>query len=260
MCHNHIEMKSKKYSVHLFAVLLALLITSIALNFYLFGFSKQYYLQLNGTRLDPLGLDSFSSEMRQQGESDTGAIFVVFFGDSRAAEWPAPSLDGFEFANRGIGAQTSSQVMQRYDAHITPLNPDVLVVQVCINDIKTIPLFPERKSAIIATCKENIEQIVKKAHDHGVLVMLSTVFPTDKFPLERRIFWSEDIPVAIDEVNSFIKSLESEQVIIFDAFAVLADEDGQLAEEYGRDELHLNPAGYRAVNQAFEKLLRSFAD
>lgn len=40
-----------------------------------------------------------------------------------------------EFINRGIGGQTSTQVAERFDANIAPLQPDVLVVRVCVNDL-----------------------------------------------------------------------------------------------------------------------------
>jgi len=65
---------------------------------------------------------------------------VVFFGDSRAYDWPAPSgLEGLEFVNRGIGNQTTAQVLGRFEAHIAPLHPQVVVLQVGINDLKLIP-------------------------------------------------------------------------------------------------------------------------
>lgn len=253
-------MKSRKHIVALFLALLLFLAVSVILNFYLFNFSRQYYLQLNSLRLDPLGLDYFPRETFQFENSSSDTEIVVFFGDSRAAEWPVPSINGFEFANRGIGAQTSTQVIQRYDAHVKPLNPDLIVVQVCINDLKTIPLFPERQTAIIIQCKENIQQIVQRARMQGTTVILCTIFPVGEFPIERRLFWSEDILQAVNEVNSFIKSLEGEQVIIFDSFSILADEKDRLADEYSRDELHLNPAGYEVINQEFVELLKSLGE
>lgn len=40
------------------------------------------------------------------------------------------------------GAQTSAQVVWRFAEHIAPLQPDKIILQVGINDLKTIPLFP----------------------------------------------------------------------------------------------------------------------
>jgi lysophospholipase L1-like esterase len=230
---------------------------SVGLNYYLFDFAKQYYFQLNGLRLDPLGLDSFPTGER--GEEKADEVRVVFFGDSRAASWNAPAIEGFEFLNRGIGAQTSVQVRARYEEHIRPLSADILVVQVCINDLKTIPLFPTEKENIIKNCQNNIQEITTLANEDGATVILTTVFPVGQVPLERELFWSDDIAEAVVEVNGYINSLSSEQVFIFDAYTILADEH-ELAESFRFDELHLNSAGYEALNKELVVLLKSLED
>jgi len=163
---------------HLFiVVVVALLFASLALNWILYSYAQQYYLQLNGTRLDPLGL-TFHSFENLPDAPIPGKTRVVFFGDSRVADWPAPSdMAEFEFINRGIGAQTSVQTLQRFDYHVKPLQPQIIIVQTCINDLKTIPLFPALKKTIIAKCQENIQQIVTKSADLGARVILTTIFP-----------------------------------------------------------------------------------
>jgi lysophospholipase L1-like esterase len=74
--------------------------------------------------------------------------------------------------------------------------------------------------------------------------------------LARRPFWSSEIETAVLDVNVTIRSLASERVIVLDAFAVLADEDGRLRHDYANDELHLNEAGYRALNQELHRVLQ----
>ncbi|MCC6324113.1 MAG: hypothetical protein DCC43_10285 [Candidatus Brocadia sp.] len=101
-----------------------------------------------------------------------------FFGDSRAYQWPAPAgLDQFEFINRGIGAQTSAQAVQRFDKHVAPLHPDILLIQTCINDLQAIPSLVDLQSWIISNCKDNIRWIVQKARIQGAIVVLTTIFP-----------------------------------------------------------------------------------
>jgi len=241
---------------HLIPVLLSVaLLVSVALNLILFAQSRQYYLQLNETRLDPLGLSSYSPDTLQYTAKSDKAL-VVLFGDSRAANWPPPDLARFEFVNRGIGAQTSAQALQRFDYHVRPLHPQVVLVQVGINDLKTIPLFPERKEAIIASCQNNIQHIVTQSVDDGAIVILTTIFPIGEVPLERQPFWSPDVAKAISEVNIFIRSLEAQNVIILDAYSILADENGTIQDEYAQDTLHLNTAGYAALNRYLLPILR----
>jgi len=242
-------MKSNIRCFLMVAFLLAVLAISLALNGFLFNRGRQYYLELNETRLDPLGLNYYpTANPRRQ--------TVVFFGDSRAASWPSPDLECFEFVNRGIGSQTSAQVVQRFDYHVRPLQPQVVVVQVGINDLKTLPLFPERKALIVANCRKNIQKVVERAGDLGATVILTTVFPVGQVPIERRLFWSEDVALAIEEVNGYIVSLAGENVVIFDAFSVLADDSGMVRPEYSKDLLHLNAAGYEALNGELLSVLR----
>lgn len=236
-------------------LLLVGLLISGTFNLFLFLQGKEYYLQLNETRLDPLGLSYYVSTPNPEDLNNPRQPVVVFFGDSRAASWPPPAnLEGFRFINRGIGAQTSAQVLYRFDEHVKPLHPQIIILQAGINDLKTIPLFPERKDVIITNCQANIQQIVTQATKSGATVILTTLFPTGNVPWERQLFWSADVAKAVDEVNTFIRSLEKQGVIIFDAYSILA-ENNVAREEYFQDTLHLNAAGYKALNIELGRIL-----
>jgi lysophospholipase L1-like esterase len=231
---------------------------SIGANIWLYRRGNEYYLQLNSTRLDPLGLRSYPSAADALLERSSGQRLVVFFGDSRAAEWPAPIIPDLKFVNRGIGAQTSAQVAGRFAAHITPLHPRVLIIQVGINDIKTILLFPDDAAQIVADCQAYIKQIVELARQQNIAVVLTTVMPRGAVPLERRWYWNSAADQAIIDVNAYIASLQSQQVLVLDTAAVLADEHGAMRAEYQRDFLHLNAAGYAALNRELERILKVF--
>ena len=236
-------------------LLLAMLVVSIALNILLYSRAKQYYLQLNETRLDPLGLYYYTTNSGRSNPDSIDNPMVVFFGDSRAANWPSPDLSQFNFVNRGIGSQTSEQVLQRFDYHVEPLKPHVIVVQVGINDLKTIPLFPERKESIIDNCQKNIWQLVARSSKLKATVILTTVFPFGKVPIGRRLVWSHEATSGVDKINIYIRSLAKERVIVFDAFSILADSKGNARSEYSKDFLHLNAAGYKVLNRELERLL-----
>ncbi|MGQ0603025.1 MAG: hypothetical protein ACT4QE_15180 [Anaerolineales bacterium] len=58
----------------------------------------------------------------------------------------------------------------------------------------------------------------------------------------------------MSEVNTDLRALESERVILFDAYAVLQS-GGKLRADYALDELHINEAGYAALNAELSKVL-----
>ena len=236
-------------------LLVGLLAVSLLFNYVLYKQGQHFHLQLNATRLDPIGLSVDPATPPNNPEKKAISKRMVFFGDSRIAEWTQPEITGYEFLNRGIGGQTSAQILMRYDAHVMPLAPDIVLIQAGVNDLKTIPLFPEQQDKILSDVQNNLLKITQKAVDQGTTVILTTIFPVGNVPLERRPFWSEDVESALVEANAFISSLQDEHVVIFDAYSILVGENGKIQPQYSRDLLHLNQEGYKILNQELAQFI-----
>ncbi len=116
----------------------------------------------------------------------------------------------------------------RFSHHAAPLKPDTILIQVCVNDLKTIPLFPKDRELIINDCKNNIRLL---GFDESMII------------------------AAIDEVNEYIMGLEGQNVRIFDSYALLKGEGRKIKPDYSRDWLHLNEQGYQYLNQALKEFL-----
>ena len=232
-------------------ILLAILAGSLACNWFIFRKARGYYLQLNATRLDPLGLGAFQNPVPPA----TGPV-IVFFGDSRARQWSAPKeLANVTIINRGIGNQTTAQVLGRFPQHVTALKPGLVVIQVGINDLKTIPLFASEKEKIVTNCKANIARLVGEAVESGSRVIVTTIFPLGRVPISRKPFWSDDVASAVGEVNASIASMAGDRVTVFDTGRILAGPGGTVDPKYSRDLLHLRPEGYEALNRVLAPLL-----
>ena len=61
---------------------------SVALNFFLYGQLKKYYIELSQVRLDPLGLSYYNQDPKLSDKGDNQRI--VFFGDSRSRRLACP--------------------------------------------------------------------------------------------------------------------------------------------------------------------------
>ncbi|MEZ5449795.1 MAG: GDSL-type esterase/lipase family protein [Thiolinea sp.] len=232
-------------------VLAVVFLLSLLGNIGLLWFGKQQYQQVNAIRLDPLQLAVYPQVTAAK---TPGIRRVVFYGDSRALGWPAPLVDKVEFLNRGIGQQTSEQVRLRFQQHVASLQASLVVVQMCVNDLKTIPLFPQRRDEIVASCKSHLADVIRMARATGSEVLLTTVFPLGKFP-ERWLVWSDAVAPAVQEVNRFILAQVGAGVSVLDAFSLLQDEKGQVQPDYSRDLLHLNARGYEVLNTALSTWL-----
>src|SRR5690242_18152971 len=128
---------------------------------------QRQFEELSQVRLDPLGISQFPTGPDPSvPESDRR---VVFFGDSRAQNWPEPKgfPPGAQIVNRGIGRQTTAQVLERFDRHVAPLHPKLVVVEVGVNDLTKIAVLPDRRDAIVSGCEKNIDEIVARARRLG---------------------------------------------------------------------------------------------
>ncbi len=229
------------------------LVASVGGNAYLVQVARGYEEGANSVRLDPGGLRIYASERTKPRGADP---VLVFFGDSRAAMWPAPALAaGYRVVNRGIGYQTTAQMLIRIDSDLVSLRPNVVVLEAGVNDLKTIADFPARRGEIVADCEAHLARIVQRCHDMGATVVLVTVFAIGDVAPWRAPFWSNDVRVAVRDVNAFLSSIVGERDVLFDANAVLVDAHGDVRRPFQVDYLHLSPAGYAALNEALQPVL-----
>jgi lysophospholipase L1-like esterase len=242
----------------LLILLSVLLILALIAAYQFYRNWRMYERITNELRLDPLLLRAYP---REDATFQPEVLRVVFFGDSRAASWPAPEgLTGFEFINRGIPAETSLQAGGRFQAHVAPLQPDVVVIQVGVNDLFRISYFPERYDEVVARCLLSIKRIVELSHVAGAHVVLVTIFPTAQADALRTLNRdAAELREVIRAVNAELMQLEGEGLTILDSAPLLSDEVGVVRPEYAEDELHLNREGYAVLNLALVEILRGLA-
>jgi lysophospholipase L1-like esterase len=188
---------------------------------------------------------------RTSSDNDT----VAFVGDSRAADWPPPDLPQFTFVNRGVGGQMSGEALLRVENDIAPLRPELVVLQIGINDLVTVVFYPERRDEITTTGQSNIQQLTARIVALGAKVILTTIFPVGD--IEMFFYSPATITEVIVEVNTFIHTLARPEIVVFDAYTILAGDDGLCLDDYTQDFLHLNRAGYAALNRGLVDVLVS---
>jgi hypothetical protein len=204
-------------------------LASLAGGYLLYRRSQDISRKLMATRLDPYGEDEYPRGLQSRPDLAPGQKLVVFFGDSRAWEWPAPrGLRRFAFANRGLSGQTAVQCLGRFDKHVRPLKPEVLVVQVGVNDLGAIPSFPGQEGVIIGHCKMSLAEMVTRARSEGGAIILTTIFPPGGRPFER-LRSVDGVTKAIAEVEVLSLAVSPESVTLVDTAAILAGEDGFVA-------------------------------
>ncbi len=197
-----------------------------------------------------------NEELTQQ---PAGSKRVVFLGDSITDFWKlAESFPGQPYVNRGIGGQTTAQMLVRMYPDVISLKPAAMVLLAGTNDIarNTGPATAEM-------IEQNIMAITELAQFHGIKVILCSILPVSDYPFLRqqnesqaaalgpapRVKMTDGRPPAdILRLNAWIKDYAARvNVIYVDYFTPMVDERGWLKDSYSNDGLHPNAEGYKVM-------------
>ena len=112
---------------------------------------------------------------------------VVFFGDSITDIWKLEdSFPGKPYVNRGIGGQTTPQMLVRFRPDVIDLHPKVVVILAGTNDIagNTGPMRNEDIEA-------NYESFTELARANGIRVVYSSILPVHNYTDRSKDFFAQ---------------------------------------------------------------------
>jgi lysophospholipase L1-like esterase len=176
---------------------------------------------------------------------------VVFLGDSITDGWNlARSFPDKPYVNRGIGGQTTPQMLVRMYPDVIDLKPAALIVLAGTNDISH-NTGPET----IAMIQENFQAITELAQGHGIKVILCSVMPVSDYTKNKQTVSRP--PADILKVNAWLREYTAKVHAGFaDYYAATVDDKGMLREGYSDDGLHPNLKGYELVAPVAESAIR----
>lgn len=168
-------------------------------------------------------------------------VRAVFIGDSITELWEpaAPELFRDGVVNRGIGAQTSPQMLVRFYQDVIALRPAVVHIMAGTNDIagNTGPGRPE-------DFRNNIRAMTELAQAHGIQVVIGSIPPSSRF------YWRPDLAPAprIAELNAWLRQYAGDRDAGFvDYAAAMTGPDGGLRPELSDDGVHPDAEGYAVM-------------
>jgi lysophospholipase L1-like esterase len=173
-----------------------------------------------------------------------GESRVVFMGDSITDAWQlAEYFPGKPYINRGIGGQTTPQMLIRFRPDAILQQPKLVVVLAGTNDIagNTGPMALE-------DTEHNLASMAELAQVHGIGVVLASVLPVHNHApgFEARLIGRP--PGKILELNRWIGNYCAwNHYVYLDYFSVMVDADGLLQRHLADDGLHPTPAGYKLM-------------
>ena len=173
-----------------------------------------------------------------------GESRVVFFGDSITDIWKlADYFPGKPYINRGIGGQTTPQMLVRFREDVIDLKPKVVVILAGTNDIagNTGPMT-------LPQIEANYSSIAELARVHGVRVVYASVLPVNNYTPRSQDFFAQRSPEKILELNRWLKAYcATNGCVYLDYFSAMVDDKGMLKRDLADDGLHPNAGGFKVM-------------
>jgi len=177
---------------------------------------------------------------------------VVFMGDSITDIWKLDKyFPGKPYVNRGIGGQTTPQMLIRLRPDVIDLQPKVVVILAGTNDIagNTGPMT-------LGEIEANLKTMVELSRVHGIHIVLSSVLPVNDYTERSKMFFPLRSPAQILELNRWIKDYAAQNGCIYlDYFSPMVDDKGLLKRDLADDGLHPNDSGYAIMAPLAQKAI-----
>jgi len=223
----------KTFNFTLTLLLLSILMTNFS--------SAQDWAELNHFKEDNAKLELPSPDENR----------VVFMGNSITQGWSDIAPDFFldkPYIERGIGGQTTPQMLIRFRADVINLNPKVVVILAGTNDIagNTGP-------STLEMIMDNLISMSELAQANGIRVVLSSVLPAFDYSWKPGLNPNVKIPALNDMIKTYA---DKNDIIYLDYFAAMTDERNGLIAELTYDGVHPNEAGYKVMGPLAEEAIK----
>ncbi len=191
----------------------------------------------------------------QLGPPGPGEERVVFLGDEIASYWKLEEdFPGKRYVNRGIGGQTTPQMLVRFRPDAIDLKPGVVVLFAGENDLaaRTGPVSLE-------IVEGNLASIAELARAHGIRLVLASLLPPADPSARAGRPESPAAPLSpekIRELNSWMRGYCGRNGLVFlDDFSPTADGRGYLKADLSDNGAIPNRKGYRLMAPLVERAI-----
>ena len=167
---------------------------------------------------------------------------VVFLGDSITDGWDlAKYFPGKPYVNRGIGGQTTMQMLVRMHPDVIHLQPAAFILLAGTNDIAR-NTGPETLEMV----EDNLRALCEMAQSHRIKIILCLLTPISDYTKAKQT--ERRPPADIVNLNHWLESYARDvHAQVADYYTALVDDKGMLREGYSEDGLHPNARGYELL-------------
>jgi len=165
---------------------------------------------------------------------------VVFYGSSSVDGWNlANDFPTIPLLNRGIGGETTRQMVMRFRQDVLILKPCAAIIFFgSCND------FWEHNKMSTVETKSNIIKMARLAKSKNIKLAFGAVSPVNDYLPGKDYVTSHPID-EVNALNQWISTFcENNGYLYIDFYSVVADSNGKLVAEFTDDGMHCNAKGY----------------
>lgn len=166
---------------------------------------------------------------------------IVFIGDSIIEGWNQHPFfnENAHYINRGIGGQTSSQILVRFTADVIGLEPKCVVVCVGTNDIAQ-----NQGPITLEKIQHNFETMIAVAKEHHLKIILCSILPVTAYYWNPKILPEDKIKT----MNAFLASLADDKMVFYVDFYTRLELQETFNSKFSDDGVHPNLNGYTLMS------------
>jgi acyl-CoA thioesterase-1 len=201
---------------------------------------------------DWAGLDRYRTDNQSLPAVSDATKRIVFFGDSITDAWgrledTGTFFPGKSYINRGIGGQTTPQMLVRFEQDVIHLQPSAVVILAGTNDIagNTGPSTPQM-------VEDNYKAMTELATASGIKVILASITPADHYTWKPAVKPVEEIR----ELNAWMKQYcGSGACTYLDYYSAMSDAQGAMLPGFSKDGVHPTSKGYGVMGPLAEQAI-----
>lgn len=205
--------------------------------------------RLRGKLVDYAETGFYKAANAALGPPSSKTARVIFIGDSITQRWNlSKSQLSYEAINRGIGSQTTAEMLVRFRPDAIDLKPAAIVILGGINDF-----YPGFGPLRLSTTQNNIRSMVELARLHGIAVVIGTVPPL----CPERTATNEPLDTtegSRQQFNDWLRTYCDGQLCHFADFDTALSNHG--ACDCLSDAVHPNERGYAIMTEVVREALQ----
>jgi len=219
------------------------------------------YLAYRTIKLDLLEPRRLQTPIQWTGERGARCT-ALFIGDSRIKRWPVEARRGWRIGRLGFAGEAAINIEPAVRDQIARARADVAVIQAGGNDATAAVFQSERlRAETVARAARAVIAIGEDARRAGASqVIVLTIVPPIELELWKRALMGSKQEELMTRIGAAIAGkARAEGMEVLDANLLFRDASGKLKREYRSDGTHWSLAGYRALEAALWREVKTCA-